>query len=225
MVYDPIVQGQWLASKPTTVQCSVGGVTQRLQGNDKTGEHTISSNGVAANSRQTRQVAAGLVKFTPSSSMEQQQQQQQHSSSSQNRFGPCNSFHTTNGSSNRSKGKSAYASAMQLFVGMQATFAVSAAWHLLMFFAATNTFCWLWMWFFTMQGPLLLLESRIRKAARAAGMHMPGMLAVPLNQLLLISMASPLLVAPVLEAGVWGGCVAQARMVTGVVMQALPVGV
>jgi hypothetical protein len=219
MVYDPIIEGQWMASKPTAAQSSIGDVNDRLQDNGTTGEHVISSHGVAASRQLRQQVPSQPSNSSKGSSLDHKEQppQEQHARVSQNGVDHCNSFCTNRSSSS----KHARASSVWGFLGLQATFVVSAAWHLLLYFAVTGTFGWRWMWFFVAQGPLLLLEAKLGKAARAAGISMPRMLRILLTNLLLTVMADPLLITPVVESGVVDGCFAQARMVAGMVMEVL----
>ena len=77
------------------------------------------------------------------------------------------------------------------------------------------------MWFFTAQGPLLLLEASISKVAKAAGVCIPRVLAVVLTNILLIVLADPLLIAPAVESGMVDGCFKQAQMLARMVMQQL----
>lgn len=220
MVYDPIVEQKMMASAPATAACSAGGVQQCLQDSIMTCEHTSSCNGVAAAKQHRNLVSSDQLSATQSSSTkgrQDQQQRPQQDKDVQNGVAANTSNHT---SSSRSRQR-AGGCTMRRFAGMQATFAVSSAWHLLLFYAVTGTFGWRWMWFFVAQGPLLMLEARASEAAKAAGVCMPCVLAVILTNLLLIVMADPLLITPVVESGVVDGCFRQARVVAEEVAQLL----
>jgi hypothetical protein len=216
MVYDLIVEGQLMASKPTAAECSAGAIQHCSQDTSMTGELTFNSNSVVALRQRRTQAAVEQPNQTTSSSS----QGKQHGKGVQNGLDASNGNHTTSCSSSSSS-RQLEASTLRRFVGMQATFAVSAAWHLLLFFAVTGTFGWRWMWFFVAQGPLLLLEARIGQAFKAAGVCVPRVLAIILTNLLLTVMADPLLITPVVESGVVDGCFRQAHMVAAGALQLL----
>eukprot|EP00882_Tetradesmus_deserticola_P018829 GHRQ01020222.1.p1 GENE.GHRQ01020222.1~~GHRQ01020222.1.p1 ORF type:complete len:452 (+),score=111.69 GHRQ01020222.1:388-1743(+) len=216
MVYDPIVEQQLVAGQSSTAARPIESAEKCPQHTNSTAEHIGSSNGTGAVRQRARQAPALQQSLTlESSGQEEIQQLLQHAEDTKPDSVACSSQLTNR----RSKGKPADASNVRRYVGLQMTFVVSAAWHLLMFFAMTGTFGWRWMWFFTAQGPLLLLESRVSKVAKAAGVRMPRVLAVLLTNMLLIVMADPLLIAPMVESGMVEGCFHQARMVVGVVLQ------
>jgi hypothetical protein len=56
---------------------------------------------------------------------------------------------------------------------------------------------------------------------KAAGLRVPRLLAVVLTNLLLLVLADPLLITPVVESGVVDGCFRQARLVAREAMQQL----
>lgn len=98
-------------------------------------------------------------------------------------------------------------------LGLQATFVVSAAWHVLLFWLLTGTVSWQWPAFFIIQGPLLVTEMAARRlltALRGGKTPAPRALCIVATNLLLIAIARPLLIEPLLDAGVVDGMFAQA---------------
>ena len=98
-------------------------------------------------------------------------------------------------------------------LGLQATFVVSALWHVLLFWLLTGTIGWEWPAFFVIQGPLLVAEMAARRllaAWRGGKQPAPRVLCVIATNLLLIAIARPLLIEPLLDAGVVDSMFAQA---------------
>jgi cation transport ATPase len=220
MVYDPIVERQLMARQPTAAADNARVGRQCLQDSKTAREHTNNSNGVIRQRKQ--QMCAEHQSQMDSSTQGNRQQQQRRAEDADSDLAEHTSkLSHQQSSSSSSSSKRLEASRMLRFVGMQATFAVSAAWHLLLFFAVTGTFGWKWMWFFVAQGPLLLLEARVSRMVKAAGLRVPRLLAVVLTNLLLLVLADPLLITPVVESGVVDGCFRQARLVAREAMQQL----
>jgi hypothetical protein len=228
MVYDPIVEQQLMARHPTTAADVAGVEQQCLQdsktaGGDRNNGSNISNGAVQQRTKQAPAKHQSLMDSSTQGSKQQQQQLLHHAGDTQG--DPIE--HKSRLSHQQSSGNSkrVRASRMLCFVGMQATFAVSAAWHLLLFFAVTGTFGWKWMWFFVAQGPLLLLEGMVSRMVKTAGVRVPRMLAVVLTNLLLLVLADQLLITPVVESGVVDGCFRQAHMVARAAMQQLGISV
>jgi hypothetical protein len=222
MVYDPIVERQLMARQPATAADFPGVERKRLQDSQTAGEHTKggnSSNGIVQ--QRTQQASADHQSQIDSSTQRSKQQQQQRGEDVCDGAVEHKDNVSTHHSSSSSSSKRIGASLTLRFVGMQATFAVSAAWHLLLFFAVTGTFSWKWMCFFVAQGPLLLLEARVSMATKAAGVRVPRLLAVVATNLLLLVLADPLLITPVVESGVVDGCFEQAHILAREAMQQL----
>ncbi|KAL4439034.1 hypothetical protein ABPG77_006971 [Micractinium sp. CCAP 211/92] len=105
-----------------------------------------------------------------------------------------------------------------------ATFAVSGVVHEMGYFYMTGRLSGRWMLFFSLQGPLLVIEAQLAAAARRAGLRVPRPLAILATLTVLQSLAGPLLFADMLKADlprrvlhqVWPGapgglCTAAAR--------------
>jgi len=92
---------------------------------------------------------------------------------------------------------------------LQAAFMVSALWHIYLYWLLAGGFGWRWGTFFCVQGPLMVLERKAQQAAKGAGLQLPAWLAVILTNTLLIQLADPLLITPLVEAGVVDKIIAQ----------------
>jgi hypothetical protein len=94
-------------------------------------------------------------------------------------------------------------------IALQAAFMASALWHIYLYWLLAGGFGWRWGAFFCVQGPLMVLERKAQQAAKGAGLQLPAWLAVILTNTLLIQLADPLLITPLVEAGVVDKIIAQ----------------
>jgi hypothetical protein len=101
----------------------------------------------------------------------QDQQQQQHSKKKQKRL-------------------------LRRFLALQATFAFSAAWHVLIFYYNTHIWTWHWFSFFSLQAPIITVESLLIRAAKARSFTLPRPVSIFLTNFLLIVVANPLFFGP-----------------------------
>lgn len=77
-----------------------------------------------------------------------------------------------------------------------ATFFVSGLWHMLIFYYATGLVTYHWLAFFTLQGPIMVVEAVLKHYAKAAGFKLPYAVSVFLTNFLLIVVARPLFFGP-----------------------------
>jgi hypothetical protein len=77
-----------------------------------------------------------------------------------------------------------------------ATFFVSGLWHLLIFYYATGMVTYHWLAFFTLQGPIMVVEAVLKQYAKAVGFKLPYAVSVFLTNFLLILVARPLFFGP-----------------------------
>lgn len=215
MVYDPIVEGKLLAD-PTPTAAAAAAVTAQQPavaashhlGN---GGNLSSSNG-QLHQRTTCVTAGNDLLTTESSTRNSPASQQEKVSSSATDMQPTGNLsrQPSKQNANKNNSSSKAVGALRMF-GMQATFAVSAAWHVLLYWLLTGTVGWQWPLFFLIQGPIVVLDTVARKAAKAAGVWVPRPMAVCLTNFLLIAMADPLLISPLVESGVVASMFGQAR--------------
>jgi hypothetical protein len=96
------------------------------------------------------------------------------------------------------------------FAGLCSAFGVSAAWHALLYWLLTGKLDWHWPAFFIAQPPLLLLERCLRTAWRATRLpDMPAPLAVVSTNIVLLLLAEPLLLMPLVSSGAVDSMLAQ----------------
>lgn len=91
------------------------------------------------------------------------------------------------------------ASRLRRVLAVCATFAASGAAHELGYLYLTGGLSGRWMLFFTLQGPLLVLEALLGAAASKAGVRVPRPLAILATLTVLQSLAGPLLFADMLR--------------------------
>lgn len=92
-------------------------------------------------------------------------------------------------------------SPLRRFLGVQASFAFSGAWHTLIFYYATGQLNPHWFAFFSLQAPALLLEAAVQKAAKRAGLRIPHVAAVVITNLAVLVFGSTLFCRPIDSSG------------------------
>ena len=85
---------------------------------------------------------------------------------------------------------------LRRFLALQATFAFSAIWHVLIFYYNTHIWTWHWFAFFSLQAPIIIVESLMIRAATARGFSLPRPVSIFLTNFLLIVVANPLFFGP-----------------------------
>lgn len=81
-------------------------------------------------------------------------------------------------------------------IASQATFAFSGVWHMLIFYFCTHTVGWRWFWFFTLQAPIIVVETAIIALAKSKQFALPKPVSIFLTNYLLIVVANPLFFGP-----------------------------
>lgn len=115
---------------------------------------------------------------------------------------------------------------LRRYLASQATFFFSGIWHWLIFYFASGQPGWLWVAFFTLQGPIIVVEALLQWWARQRGLRLPTPLAIFMTNFLLIVVANPLFFGPCDDTGMchrmkdsalqglaalWGALAQQAR--------------
>lgn len=85
---------------------------------------------------------------------------------------------------------------LRRLAALQATFAFSGIWHLLIFYYATGLVTWHWFAFFSLQAPIMAAEAILIKYAKSRNFVLPRPLAIFLTNFLLIVVANPLFFGP-----------------------------
>eukprot|EP00878_Enallax_costatus_P017806 GHUV01018710.1.p1 GENE.GHUV01018710.1~~GHUV01018710.1.p1 ORF type:complete len:426 (+),score=120.91 GHUV01018710.1:134-1411(+) len=85
---------------------------------------------------------------------------------------------------------------LRRLAALQATFAFSGIWHLLIFYYATGLVTWHWFAFFSVQAPIMAVEAILIKYAKSKNFALKRPLAIFLTNFLLIVVANPLFFGP-----------------------------